>query len=220
MAFGPSPMRKPLTRDEVGTLFGRTMTLVAVTAGLFALGAYIGRDASVGFGWVWFVAALVTLFGVGRAVEKSQKAAMLVLFGFGTLLGLAIAPTINHHTATNPQAVWNAGVAAALFVAAFGAAGYATRRDLSGLARYLLIGLIALLVFGIVAAFAHIPEASVIYAVIGLLIFGGLTAFDFQRLRSSQDIRDAPVLAASIFLDAVNVFLLLLSLFDGTESEQ
>jgi uncharacterized protein len=47
------------------------------------------------------------------------------------------------------------------------------------------------------------------------VIFAGLTAFDFQRLRRSSDIRTAPLLAASIFLDILNVFLLLLSLFDG-----
>ena len=44
-------------------------------------------------------------------------------------------------------------------------------------------------------------------------IFAGLTAYDFQRLRRTQDIRAAPLLAASIFLDILNVFLLLLSLF-------
>jgi FtsH-binding integral membrane protein len=47
------------------------------------------------------------------------------------------------------------------------------------------------------------------------VIFAGLTAFDFQRLRRGQDIRTAPLLAASIFLDILNVFLLLLSLFGG-----
>ena len=48
----------------------------------------------------------------------------------------------------------------------------------------------------------------------GLFAVGaGLTAFDFQRLRRTQDIRTAPLLAASIFLEVLNVFLLLLSLF-------
>ena len=48
------------------------------------------------------------------------------------------------------------------------------------------------------------------------MIFAGLTAFDFQRLRHSKDIRTAPLLAASIFLDILNVFLLLLSLISGS----
>jgi FtsH-binding integral membrane protein len=67
--------------------------------------------------------------------------------------------------------------------------------------------------FGIVLVFVQIPGGEVIYAVAGLVIFAGLTLFDFQRLRRTLDIRTAPLLAASIFLDVLNVFLLFLSLF-------
>jgi modulator of FtsH protease len=49
------------------------------------------------------------------------------------------------------------------------------------------------------------------------VIFAGLTLFDFQRLRRTQNIRTAPLLAASIFLDVLNVFLLFLSLFGSRE---
>ena len=59
---------------------------------------------------------------------------------------------------------------------------------------------------------------AVIYVVAGLVIFAGLTAYDFQRLRRTKDIRTAPLLAASIFLDLVNVFLLFLSIFGGSDS--
>jgi modulator of FtsH protease len=129
-------------------------------------------------------------------------------------MGLAVAPTIAYYANTNPQAVWQAGGATALFIAGFGAAGYATRRDLSALARVLFFALIALIVFGIVLIFVRIPGGQLIYAILGLVIFAGFTMFDFQRLRRTADIRDAPLLAASIFLDILNVFLLLLSIFD------
>ena len=69
--------------------------------------------------------------------------------------------------------------------------------------------------FGIVLIFVQVPTGSLIYAVLGLVIFAGLTAFDFQRLRRNKDILSAPLLAASIFLDILNVFVLLLSLFTG-----
>ena len=94
----------------------------------------------------------------------------------------------------------------------------ATRRAATSrpLARILFWALIGLIVFGIITIFVLIPNAALIYAVLGLVIFAGLTAFDFQRLRRSQDIRTAPLLAASIFLDILNVFLLLLSLFSGS----
>ena len=65
--------------------------------------------------------------------------------------------------------------------------------------------------------FVQIPQGSLIYAVLGLVIFAGLTAYDFQRLRHNKDIRSAPLLAASIFLDILNVFFLTTSLFSGDQ---
>jgi modulator of FtsH protease len=128
-------------------------------------------------------------------------------------MGLATAPTLAYYAGTDPQALWQAGGATALFIAGFGAFGYATRRDLSAIARVCFWALIALILFGIVLIFVQIPNGSLVYAILGLVIFAGLTAFDFQRLRRTQDIRAAPLLAASIFLDVLNVFLLFLQLF-------
>jgi modulator of FtsH protease len=208
----------PLSREEAGGLLGQTMGLVAVSAGVFALGAYIGRDTSGGWAILWFVAAFAALLGMNAAARRSEQLAIGLLFGFGLLLGLAVAPTVASYAGADPQAVWEAGGATALFVAGFGAAGYATRRDLSMLARSFFWALLALIVFGIVLVFVQIPGGALIYAIVGLVIFAGLTAFDFQRLRRTQDIRTAPLLAASIFLDVLNVFLLFLSIFGGKES--
>ncbi len=98
-------------------------------------------------------------------------------------------------------------------------AGYATRRDLTKLARSSFVPLVALIAFGIVLVFIDIPDGSLIYAVAGLVIFAGLILFDFQRLRQAKDIRTAPLLAASIFLDVLNVFVLFLSIFSGSSEE-
>jgi FtsH-binding integral membrane protein len=216
MSSDSIPLRPPMTRDAAGTLLGQTMGLVAVTAGLFAVGAYLGRNLAYQWGWLLFIAAFACLIGMNVATQRSQELTVTLLFGFGVLTGLAVAPTLSYYASADPQGVWQAGGATALFIAGFGAAGYATRRDLSALARILFWALIGLILFGIITIFVLIPNAALIYAVLGLVIFAGLTAFDFQRLRRSKDIRTAPLLAASIFLDILNVFLLLLSLFSGS----
>jgi modulator of FtsH protease len=213
METNTSVLQPPLTRDEGGTLLGQTMGLVAVTTGLFALGAYLGRDVSYGWGWVFFIGAFGILLAMNFAAQRSEGLAITLLFGFGVLIGLATAPTINYYASTNPQVLWQAGGATTLFIAGFGAYGYATRRDLSSIARFCFWALIGLIVFGIVLIFVQIPNGQLIYAILGLAIFAGLTAFDFQRLRRTRDIRAAPLLAASIFIDILNVFLLFLSLF-------
>jgi modulator of FtsH protease len=131
-------------------------------------------------------------------------------------MGVASAPTLVWYATTDPAILWQAGGATALFVAAFGSFGYLTKRDLSAWRRISFIALIVLLLDGIVLIFVHIPHASLIYAVLGLVIFAGLTAADFQRLRRSRGLDSAPLLAASIFLDILNVFFFFLRIFSGS----
>jgi modulator of FtsH protease len=59
----------------------------------------------------------------------------------------------------------------------------------------------------------RIPGGDLLYSVLGLVIFAGFTMVDFQRVRRSTDINSAPFLAASIFLDVLNVFLFFLNIF-------
>jgi modulator of FtsH protease len=140
MSSNTAAVPAPLTRDETGTLFGQTMGLVAVTAGLFALGAYLGRNMSYGWGWVFWIAGFASLIAMNAVAQRSERGAVTLLFGFGVLIGLASAPTLSYYASTNPQALWQAGGATALVIGGFGAAGYATRRDLSGIARALFSG--------------------------------------------------------------------------------
>jgi uncharacterized protein len=205
------------TRDQTHTLFGQTMGYVAITAGFFALGAYLGRNLHPSWAIVGFIAAFVCLISMNFTVRRSGSLTAGLLFAVGVLLGVAVAPTIVYYTTTNPQVVWQAGGAAALFVAGFGAAGYATRRDLSGIARLCFFALIALIVFGIVLIFVRVPHGALVYSVLGLVIFAGLTMFDFQRLRRSKDLSSAPLIAASIFLDLLNVFLFFLRIFSRSD---
>ena len=165
---------------------------------------------------IFWLASLGCLLAMNLTVRQSEHLTLGLLFGFGLLVGLATAPTIAYYANADPQAVWEAGGATALFVAGFGAAGYATRRDLSALARVLWWALIALIGFGVLLIFVSIPAGAVIYALGGLVIFAGLVMIDFQRLRTSSELDSAPVLAASIFLDILNVFQFFLSLFGRT----
>jgi modulator of FtsH protease len=205
------------SRAATHTLFSQTMGYVAITAGLFALGAYLGRHLTGGVGIVAFIAAFACLIGMRYATRRSGQLAVWLLGAFGLLIGLAVAPTVAYYGSMDPRALWEAGGATALFIAGFGAAGYATRRDLSGIARLSFWALLGLIVFGIVLIFVNIPGAGQVYSILGLVIFAGFTLFDFQRLRTSQDIRSAPLLAASIFLDILNVFLFFLEIFSGSQ---
>jgi FtsH-binding integral membrane protein len=203
--------------DQTRAVFGQVMGLVALTLGCLALGAYIGRDLSGGAGILCFVAGFACVFGLNIAsARRHDQLATTLLFGLGLLLGLGLGPVLADYVKADPSAVWQAAGITGAFVAGLGAIGYATRRDLSSWARTLFWALLALIAFGLVTLLVSIPHANVIWSVAGLIIFGGFTLFDFNRLRRTD--RDGVVpIAASIFLDVLNVFLFVLQLFGERE---
>ncbi len=210
-----------LTRDQTRGVFGQVMGLVTVTFGFLALGAYVGRNLVGGTGIVFFLLGFACIFGLQFATARGRdQLAIALLFGMGLFLGLAIAPVLVYYASADPGAVYEAAGATAGFTAILGSWGYATRRDLSRYYRAFFWALIGLIVFGLIAMFIAIPGANIIYCVLGLVIFGGLTAFDFQRLRNAKGMGSAVPIAASIFLDIFNVFLLFLSLFGGGGSRR
>ena len=202
-------------RGQAHALFAQTMAYVAGTAALFALGAYLGRSMTGAIGIIAFIAAFACLIAMRFTARRSTGWTVALLGAFGVLIGLTVAPIVHYYSTTDPRAVWEAGGATALFIAGFGAAGYATRRDLAVVARICFWALLALIVFGIVLIFVNIPAGALIYSVLGLVIFAGFTMFDFQRVRNNTDRATAPLLAASIFLDVLNVFLFFLQIFSG-----
>lgn len=203
---------------DARAVFGQTMGLVAFTIGFFALGAYIGRDIEGTTGLIIMLAGFVPLIALNFAVRRNaQSLAIALLFAFGLMFGIGLGPVLNEYVQTDPSAVWQAGGATALFVSGLGAYGYATRRDFSSWGRTLFWALLGFIVLGLVFVFVSIPGENVIWAVGGLILFGFLTIFDFNRLKRSG-MQAAPLIAASIFLDVINIFLFFLQLFGGNRS--
>lgn len=215
MSYGPyqSPRLVQSRAASLSPVFSRTMGLVAVTAAFFAAGAWIGRGLPVLFGLGAYVIAFILLLVMQFARRASAGFATFCLFGFGTLMGVASAPTLAYYAGSDPMLLAEAGGATALFMIGLGAAGYGTRRDLSMLARVSGWALFGLILLGVLMIFIHIPGAGMLYAILGLVVFAGLVVVDFQRLRRTQDVASAPYLAVSIFLDALNVFWFFLRLF-------
>jgi modulator of FtsH protease len=204
-----------VARTDSRAVFGQVMGLVSITVGFTALGAYIGRDLSGTTGLLFFIGGIACIIGLNIAAQRSEPLAITFLFGLGLLLGLAVGPVLNHYAQSEPSALWQSAGATAAFVGALGAYGYATRRDFSNWARALFWMLLALIVFGIALIFINIPGGNLIYAILGLAIFGAYTVFDFNRLKRAKMGQAVPI-AAGIFLDIFNVFLFFLQIFGGS----
>jgi FtsH-binding integral membrane protein len=202
--------------ESVGTagVFGQVMGFVAVTLAFFTLGAYLGREITEGASLICFFAGFFCLIGLNYANRRSEAMSITLLFAGGLLLGLGMGGVLNRYAEAEPDVVWQAASATALFVGGLGSAGYAIRKDLSAGYRTMFFLLLALIVFGLITVFVSIPGGNIIYALLGLGIFGGYTVLDFNRLRRAGTHETVP-LAAGIFLDVINIFLFFLRLFGG-----
>jgi modulator of FtsH protease len=202
--------------SPTAALFGKVMGLVALTVAFATLGVYLGRNSG---GAGWFIAWLLSmgcLVGLNVANSRGQTGmAVVLLMLFGALIGWSVSSTVNYYAATDPLAVRQAFGATALFVGGLGAGGFAVRRDLSFLYRIAFFLLIGLLLAGFVLIFVRIPAAYTIWSLFGLAVFALYTIIDFNRLRHAGNDEAIP-LAAGIFLDILNVFLIMLRLFGNS----
>ncbi len=101
--------------------------------------------------------------------------------------------------------------------------GYTTRRDLSGFGTFLFMGLIGIIVASLVNLFLRSTELDWLISIIGVGVFAGLTAYDTQRIKAMYDVADDEVSAGrksimaalSLYLNFINLFMMLLRLAGG-----
>ena len=169
--------------------------------------------------WILILAPLglvmVMSFGINRL---SPAAALTLFFVYAGLLGLSLATIFVAYT--------GASIARVFFISAatFGAMslyGYTTQRDLTGFGSFLFMGLIGIVIASLVNIFLHSSGLSWVISVVGVLVFVGLTAYDTQNIKEMYDPMDDGTIAGRkavmgalrLYLDFINLFLMLLRLF-------
>ena len=144
--------------------------------------ARIGRNMSEAHGWIWSIGALICLLAMNLTARRSIPLTSLLLAGFGLLIGMAMAPLLTYLRGHRPGRTLAGRWGHRAVHRRLRGRRYAVRRDLTFLAVWLSSPAGPDRV-GIVLIFVRIPQGTLIYAVIGLVIFAALTMFDFQRLR-------------------------------------
>jgi hypothetical protein len=172
--------------------------------------------------WVVFLAPLVLVFVVAARVHKMKPAtATAVFLIYAALNGLAFASIFLVYSLGSIAMVF---ATTAIMYGSLALWGYATKRDLSAWGKFLFMGLIGLIVSGLLFMFFPSMMGStmyLVYNVIGVLIFAGLTAYDTQKIKQIYLVNGgAGNLAISgaltLYLDFINLFLFLLRLFGGS----
>ena len=176
--------------------------------------------------WVIMLAPLGMIFGFGAVVNKLSAAATQTYFyAFATLMGLSISSIFLVYTGSSIIQVF---LITAIAFAGLSLWGYTTKKDISGWGAFLIMGLIGIIVASIVNIFLASSAVAFAVSVIGVLIFAGLTAYDTQNIKNTylqmayagdqEWLSKAAISGAlSLYLDFINLFMMLLSLLGNRE---
>lgn len=176
--------------------------------------------------WVIMFAPLAFVFGIGAAANRMSAAGVQLLFYvFATVMGLSISSIFLVFTGESIVQVF---LITSIAFAGLSLVGYTTKKDLSGMGAFLIMGLIGLIVASIVNIFLASSAMAFAISVIGVLIFAGLTAYDTQRIKNDylqmahagdQEwlAKSAIMGALSLYLDFINMFMMLLQLLGNRE---
>ena len=170
------------------------------------------------FMWVVILAPLALVFFLSFRIQTLDAGtARALFFVYAALLGVSLATIFMAYTATSISRVFF------ISAAAFGALslyGYTTQRDLSGMGSFMIMGLFGIIIASLVNLFLKSSGLDWAISVIGVVVFAGLTAWDTQKIKEMYDGNDdsqsagrkAVMGALSLYLDFINLFLMLLRL--------
>ncbi|HEV3195270.1 MAG: Bax inhibitor-1 family protein [Candidatus Cybelea sp.] len=218
MAYGlqpPNQYGRPLAPAvPTHSLLAQVLGITALGLCITALAAWLFQNLAPGIGLIAMIVGLILLFSI-YAVRRNEGLSLLLFYGFTFCEGVGIAPVVGQYArAFGPDIVVNAALTTGLGMFALAAIVYATGLDLRRFQGIFMIALLGLIVVGVVSMFVRFihPET---YAWLTLVIFSGLVLIDFARLRAGGDGLTPVLMATSIYLDAINIFLALLQIFGG-----
>ncbi len=169
--------------------------------------------------WVFVLAPLGLVFALSYGINRlSAGTALMLFFVYAGLLGLSLASIFLVYTGASITRVFF--ISAATF-GAMSLYGYTTQRDLTGIGSFMFMGLIGIVIASLVNIFLKSTGLDWAISIIGVIVFVGLTAYDTQRIKEMYDVNDDGTIAGrkavmgalSLYLDFINLFLMLLRLF-------
>lgn len=206
-SYGPPTVSTASLLGQVLGITGAGFLVTAVTS-------YLTQGFPPGASLIAMLVGFGFLIGIS-ATRNNPALSMLMFYAFTACEGIGIGPTIAHYVRVDGSAVVvDAAATTGMGMLVLGAVVYLTSfdyRKLSGIAFGALIGLI---IVGLISAFTHFLHPG-IYAWATLAVFTLLVLVDFGRIRAGGGGASAIQLATSIYLDAINIFLALLSIFGG-----
>jgi FtsH-binding integral membrane protein len=166
--------------------------------------------------WIVIFSPLVAIFGISYVLgnNPSKGTAQLCLHGFAALMGLSFATIFAVFTMGS---IVSAFMGAAILFGVMSGYGYFTKQSLDSMGKFMIIGLIAIIIASIVNIFIGSTVMQMVISALAIIIFLGLTAYDTQKIREEVSVDTSDVVeirgALTLYMDFINLFINLLQLF-------
>jgi FtsH-binding integral membrane protein len=223
-------------RSYMISVYNTMMSGVLLT-GLVALGTYYTgllqsfytMDPATGamranvLGWIVMLSPLAMVFMLGFRAQKMSTAGVQAMFwGFATVMGLSMSTIFLQFTGGSIATTFFATAAAFGGLSLY---GYTTKKDLSGLGTFLVMGVVGLIVAMLLNFFLQSGALALMISIAGVLIFAGLTAYDTQKIKNMYDHvagtdmmgKTVVMGALTLYLDFINMFMFLLNFLGNRE---
>ncbi|QYK40548.1 MAG: Bax inhibitor-1/YccA family protein [Paracoccaceae bacterium] len=217
-------------RAHMNKVYGLMSVGMLLTGGVaWAVGtndAMLGAIFGTPLKWLVMFAPLIMVFAFGALINRlSVAAAQLFFYTYAAVMGLSISFIFAVYTGVSIAQTF---LVTAIAFAGLSLYGYVTKRDLSGMGTFLMMGLIGIIVASIVNIFLGSSALHFAISVIGLLIFAGLTAYDTQSIKNEyiqhatygdqEWLGKAAIMGAlRLYLDFINMFMFLLQFLGNRE---
>jgi FtsH-binding integral membrane protein len=191
--------------------------LTGIVAMLFASSGMAERVLVTPLRWLIILAPLGFVMAMSFGLNRMKTSTLQALFwAFAMAMGLSMSSIFLVYTGVSIAQTFFAVTAGFLGLSLY---GYTTKRDLSGLGTFLIMGVVGLLVAMLINLFLQSSAMAMAISAIGVLLFAGLTAYDTQKIKSmyayvagTEMMGKAVIMGAlNLYLDFVNMFTFLLS---------
>ncbi len=206
-----------------GVLLTGVVALLFYRSGLVAsLFNEVGRPSLLG--WVAMLAPLGIVITMSFAVNRLSEFSLKALFwGYAAIMGVSLSTIFLRYSGTSIASTFFATSAS---FAALSLYGYTTKRDLSGIGRFLIMGVVGLLVAMLLNMIWPSNGGSLLISIVGVFLFAALTAYDTQKIKAMYDYvggtefagKSVVMGALTLYLDFINLFLFLLRFMGGNRN--
>src|SRR6202171_1271333 len=195
------------------------LALTGLVAYAAAVSGFYQAIAGTALIWIVMLAPLGFVLALSFGIQRmSAGTAMLLFWIYAAVMGLSLGGIFLVYTGTSIARVFF--ITAATF-GAMSLYGYTTKTDLSGFGSFLLMGLIGIVIASLVNLFIGSNTLQFVISIIGVIVFVGLTAYDTQRIKEmylesdTAEVADKKAVlgALALYLDFINLFMMLLQLF-------